>query len=140
MTAADLPAVQALDALSFSTPWPARAFAVELANPNARCWVTEIGGQVVAALVVWRVLDEAHIVTLAVHPGFRRRGVGRVLLQDAMDAAYVGGARIYHLEVRAGNIAAIGLYEGLGFQAVGRRPKYYVDTGEDALLMTRVVS
>jgi len=140
MTAADLLAVSELDMLSFSQPWPKNAFEAELANPNARCWVAAAQGQVAAALVFLCVLDEAHLATSAVHPAFRRRGLARLLLQTAMDAAYAEGARIYHLEVRAGNEAAQKLYMEFGFEIVGRRAKYYSDTGEDAVLMTRTVS
>ncbi|MGC1375386.1 MAG: ribosomal protein S18-alanine N-acetyltransferase [Anaerolineales bacterium] len=150
MTAADLEAVTELDALSFSQPWPQNAFKLELANEGARCWVADAApsalpvvegqtGQVVGTLVFWRVLDEAHLTTIAVHPAFRRRGIARQLLQTAMDAAYAEGARIYHLEVRAGNVAAQKLYAAFGFEVVGRRPKYYQDTGEDAVLMTKTV-
>lgn len=139
MTRADLEVVSALDALSFSQPWPKNAFEADLANPDARCWVADSDGQVAAALVFRRVLDEAELMTIAVHPAFRRRGVARQLLRTAMDAAYAEGARIYHLEVRAGNEAAQKLYESFGFEAVGRRPKYYKDNGEDAVLMTKVV-
>ncbi len=140
MTGADLPDVIVLDALSFNVPWPGEAFEHELANPNARCWVAELDGRVAAALVIWRVLDEAHIATLAVHPNRRRQGLAQLLLETAMQAAYAEGARIYHLEVRAGNLGAIQLYEKLGFDAVGRRPKYYKDNAEDAVLMTKIVS
>ena len=139
MTAADLPAVAELDQLSFSQPWPPAAFEVELTNINSRCWVTEVDARVVAAIVLWRVLDEAHIATIAVHPGFRRQGIGRALLRASMDAAYAEGARIYHLEVRAGNLAAQEMYADFGYEVVGRRPKYYQDNGEDALLLTLIL-
>jgi ribosomal-protein-alanine N-acetyltransferase len=138
MTAADLEAVSELDTLSFSQPWPQNAFKLELANEGARCWVADVNGQVAGALVFWRVLDEAHLTTIAVHPAFRRRGIARQLLQTAMDAAYAEGARIYHLEVRATNEAAQKLYVAFGFEIVGRRAKYYQDNGEDAVLMTKV--
>ncbi len=138
MTAADIAAVDELDMLSFSQPWPKNTFETELANVNARCWVADVAGQVAAALVFWRVLDEAHLATIAVHPAFRRRGIARQLLQAAMSAAHEEGARIYHLEVRAGNEAAQKLYGEFGFETVGRRTKYYSDTGEDAVLMTKI--
>jgi len=136
MTAADLPAVIELDELSFSQPWPAAAFEVELTNINSRCWVVDVNACVVAAIVLWRVLDEAHIATIAVHPNFRQRGIGSALLRASMDAAYAEGARIYHLEVRAGNLAAQKMYADFGYEVVGRRPRYYQDNGEDALLLT----
>lgn len=154
MVVADLPAVSQIDELSFSQPWSFAAFEVELANSNARCWVVEredlnsrvdqpsaaLGsvspGCVLAALVLWRVLDEAHIATIAVHPDYRRQGCGKLLLQVAMQAAYVEGARLFYLEVRAGNLAAQKMYADFGYEIVGRRQKYYKDNGEDALLMT----
>ena len=143
MKATDLAAVAHIDALSFNHPWPPAAFEIELENPNARCWVAEPTGHppdsrtgVIAALVIWRVLDEAHIATIAVHPDFRGQGAGRLLLQTGMQSAYAEGARIYHLEVRARNLSAQKMYLGFGYEIVGRRPRYYHDNGEDALLMT----
>ena len=136
MLKADLAAVAQIDKLSFSQPWPSPAFEVELVNEHARCWVAEEDGDLAAALVIWRVLDEAHIATIAVHPNFRQRGIGKALLQTGMEAAYAEGARIYHLEVRAGNLAAQKMYTNFGYEVVGRRIKYYKDNGEDALLMT----
>ncbi len=144
MTAEDLHSVSHIDELSFSQPWPPAAFEVELVNPNARCWVAESDEhrdadgkeQVLAAMVIWRVLDEAHIATIAVHPNFREKGIGKLLLQTGMQAAYAEGARIYHLEVRAGNLAAQKMYTDFGYLIVGRRSGYYKNNGEDALLMT----
>ena len=136
MLPADLAAVTELDRLSFSQPWPDGAFEAELLNINARCWVTEVDGRIAAALVFWRVLDEAHLATIATHPDFRRQGIAETLLRIAMDAAYEEGARIYHLEVRAGNAGAIKLYEKFGYEVVGVRKNYYKNNGEDALLMT----
>lgn len=140
MVEADLKDVTKLDRFSFSTPWPPGAFDVELANPGARCWVVEVEGEVAGVLVFWRVLDEAELATVAVHPHFRRRGIARLLLQTAIDAAYKEGAHIYHLELRAGNEAAKKLYESFGFEVVGQRRKYYKDNGEDAILMTKIVN
>lgn len=139
MTAADLPVVAQIDTLSFQLPWPPAAFDIELLNTNSRCWVVELEGQVVAALIIWRVLDEAHIATIAVHPDFRQRGIAKTLLQAGMQTAYAEGARIYHLEVRAGNLAAQKMYTDFGYEVVGRRAKYYKDNNEDALLMTLIL-
>ncbi|MEI7849394.1 MAG: ribosomal protein S18-alanine N-acetyltransferase [Chloroflexota bacterium] len=144
MQAEDLPAVAHIDKLCFSEPWPPAAFEYELTNTNARCWVAEqdksqdenTQPRIIAALVIWRVLDEAHIATIAVHPDFQHQGIGRILLKTGMQAAYNEGARIYYLEVRAGNLAAQKMYTDFGFIVVSRRPNYYKDNGEDALLMT----
>lgn len=135
MAAADLPAVEEIDRISFSSPWNPGAYWYELhENERARCWVAVAGGRVAAALVGWLVLDEYQIGTIAVHPDFRRRGIGRRLMAAAIEEARGAGAVQVTLEVRAGNRSAQSLYEGFGFKIVGRRPRFYSD-GEDALLM-----
>jgi ribosomal-protein-alanine N-acetyltransferase len=87
-------------------------------------------------IVSWIVIDELHIATFATHPGFRRQGVGSQLLKDALDDASRAGARRAFLEVRASNAAAQEMYRKFGFEVVGRRPRYYRDNSEDAVLMT----
>ncbi|HCC79356.1 MAG: ribosomal-protein-alanine N-acetyltransferase [Chloroflexi bacterium GWB2_49_20] len=141
MKVEDVPVVHALDVLSFNLPWSERSFRYEVTeNANARTWVAEVPqpgpARLVGMLVLWFFLDEAHIATLAIHPEFRRRGIARRILQIALNAAYREGARRAFLEVRAGNQAAILMYQELGFEEVGRRPRYYHDNNEDALLMT----
>ena len=137
----DVPVVHAIDTMSFSLPWPERSFRFEVSeNPAARGWVAEaeVDGRVhiIGMLVLWLLVDEAHIATLAVRPEFRRRGVGGRLLVEALHAARAEGARRALLEVRAGNAAAQAMYRKFGFAVAGRRPRYYKDNGEDALLMT----
>lgn len=138
----DLAQVRAIDRLSFSLPWPEQAYSYELLeNPAARLWVAEAelpDGQrlIVGMIVVWLVLDEAHIATLAVHPEFRRRGIAKRLLVTALRSTVHEGARQAMLEVRASNHIAQNLYRQFGFVVVGRRPRYYLDNNEDAILMT----
>ncbi len=136
MTWQDLSAVVELERLSFTLPWSENAFRYELENPVSRAWVVEKDGQVVASLVLWLVLDEAHIATIAVHPDHRRQGIGRILLLHALRMAWDEGARQAFLEVRLSNLAAQELYRQLGFEVSGRRRGYYHDNHEDALLMT----
>ena len=94
----DIDAVIQIDRLSFSLPWPASAFRHELVeNPTSLLWVAEVdspeGGRcVVGAVVVWMILDEAHIATLAVHPDYRRRGISRQLLVTVLRQAIERGA------------------------------------------------
>ncbi len=87
-------------------------------------------------IVVWLIVDEAHIATIAVHPDFRRRGIARELMVTAIRECITHGAVSATLEVRQHNLGAITLYRQLGFEAVGRRPRYYQDTHEDAIIMT----
>ena len=133
----DVPAAHEIDSLSFSLPWPERSFRFELTeNPVSRGWVAEVDGRIAAMLVLWFIIDEAHIATIATHPDFRRQGIGEQILLHALRSAYAEGARRAFLEVRAGNVAAQTMYKKYGFIVDGLRPKYYRDNNEDAILMS----
>ncbi len=163
MTTADLDEVLAIERASFRSPWSQRAYQAELdslygvyrvlrlAPPESsgpapwqpqRRWPGWLGGRRPAAdrgpLVGYHgfqlVLDEAHIMTIAVHPDYRRRGLGELLLLDVFDEARRHGASRLTLEVRVGNVAAQELYRKYGFTVEGRRLRYYAD-GEDGLIM-----
>jgi ribosomal-protein-alanine N-acetyltransferase len=136
MTLEDIPAVHNIDILSFSLPWPERSFRFELTeNPVSRGWVAEVEERIAAMLVLWFIVDEAHIATIAVHPDFRRRGIGEQILLYSLKKVQDEGARRAFLEVRAGNVAAQAMYKKYGFEVTGVRPRYYKDNNEDALLM-----
>lgn len=133
----DVPAAHEIDKSSFTLPWPERSLRFEVSdNPVARCWVAELEGRVVGMLVLWMLIDEAHIATLATHPDFRRQGIAEQLLITALGKAHAEGAQTALLEVRAENQAAQALYAKYGFDVVGRREHYYKDNNEDAVLMT----
>jgi [ribosomal protein S18]-alanine N-acetyltransferase len=137
MTLDDVPAVVALDQLSFSLPWPERSFRFELTdNPNSRCWVAEVDGRIVGTIVAWLLVDEAHIATIATHPDLRRQGIARKLLTYALRYMSKEGAITSFLEVRESNTAAQEMYRRFGYEEVGRRKRYYKDMNEDAILMT----
>lgn len=137
MTLDDLEQVIAIDQVSFSLPWPARSFRFELTdNPASRCWVADLDGKVIAMLVGWLIVDEFHVATIATHPDFRGRGIGRDLLLRALHLAKAEGARKSFLEVREGNEVARAMYRKFGFVEEGRRKEYYKDNGEDAILMS----
>ena len=84
----------------------------------------------------WMIVDEAHISTLAVHPEWRGRGLGELLLVSLIEAALLRGAAEATLEVRVSNEVAQSLYRKHDFVQVGRRKGYYTDNREDALIMT----
>jgi len=137
MTLEDVPAVVALDKLSFTLPWPERSFRFELSdNPASRCWVVEEEGVIVSMIVAWLLVDEAHIATIATHPDHRRRGIARNLLTYALRYMSREGAVSSFLEVRESNEAARAMYKSFGFEETGRRRRYYKDNGEDAILMS----
>jgi ribosomal-protein-alanine acetyltransferase len=90
-------------------------------------------------LVVRFAADEMEILNLVVEPGCRRRGVARMLLAEAVREGRDSGARSIWLEVRASNGSAARFYEAMGFRVAGRRPKYYRDPDEDALVLTAAI-
>jgi [ribosomal protein S18]-alanine N-acetyltransferase len=137
----DIEQVHQIDVLSFSLPWPERSFRFELTeNRSSRLWVAEVDNdegqkRIAAAMVIWVIEDEGHIGTFAVHPDYRRLGIGRRLLARGLNEGWQEGMRKVYLEVRKSNIAAQELYRSFGFVEDGIRQRYYRDTGEDALLM-----
>ena len=137
MTVEDVSAVVELDRLSFTLPWPERSFRFGITdNPASRCWVAESEGRTVGVIVAWLLVDELHVATIATHPDFRRQGIAQALLSHALKLAVKEGAVSSFLEVRAGNLAAQALYRKFGYEESGRRPRYYKDNEEDAILMT----
>ncbi len=137
MKVEDVPAAHEIDKLSFTLPWPERSLRFEVSdNPSARCWVAEQDGRVVGMLILWMIVDEAHIATVATHPEFRGQGIAEGLLIKTLEKAHAEGAQSALLEVRAGNEVAQTLYRKYGFEEVGRRERYYKDNNEDAVLMT----
>ncbi len=137
MTLDDLAQVVAIDKVAFSLPWPERSFRFEIAdNPASRAWVAELNGKIVGMIVAWLLVDEAHIATVATHPDFRRQGIANRLLLHTLHYMQGEGAITSVLEVRESNTVAQQMYRKLGFEESGRRPRYYKDNGEDAILMS----
>lgn len=162
MTFDDVPEVMAIERASFASAWPQTAYEKELENRLARYLVAIDTGarprragpcrrlfralrrrpeapafeRIVGFVGVWLMVDEAHIVTLAVSPESRRRGIGELLVLGALELAYAHGMGRVTLEVRASNEAARALYERCGFRRAGVRPRYYSDNNEDAVVMT----
>ncbi len=91
---------------------------------------------IVGFIGVWMLPDEAHIVTVAVREGYRREGLGELLLISAIDLAQSQRQPLITLEVRVSNEVALALYEKYGFERAGRRPRYYSDNREDAYVLT----
>lgn len=136
MAADDLDEVIWVEQSSFRTPWTRGMFADELKNPDMAHYLTaRYQDHVVGYMGFWLVQDEAHITNLAVHPAFRRRGLGERLLLALLRQAKRLGARRATLEVRASNEPAKLLYAKHGFQVIAIRRGYYTDNQEDALVM-----
>ena len=141
MAREDLDAVLAIEQQSFSMPWTDAMFRSEFQNePTSRLLVARakaVDGPLVGYIAYRIVLDEMHVILIAVAPAWRRRGVARQLLCQAMDQARTLGCTRATLEVRVSNTPALQLYYRLRFAPVGTRPKYYLRPLEDALILWR---
>ena len=139
LTGADLDAVAALEAASFTNPWTREMLARELETSLvARVYVLRTPERAVAAFCsCWILYEELHINTLAVDPVCRRQGLGSRLMRHLIALAAGEGATRALLEVRRSNVPAIKLYETLGFQVTDVRPGYYTHPDEDALVLSR---
>ena len=138
----DLTAVAGIETRSFEHPWQWQSFAGELASPESRAFVIRFQDQTVrpavAAYIFLRILvDEVHIMKVAVAPQCRRSGLAARLTKKALNEARREGCRRAVLEVRVSNATAIRLYARLGFEPIGERKRYYGPTGEDALVMAK---
>jgi len=138
MAPGDVPEVLAVERASFSSGWPATAFERELTqNGMARYVMLRINGAgTVGFAGLWLMVDQAHVVTVAVLPEVRRRGYGRVLVHGLVDLAISHEMDSATLEVRVSNEPARALYREYGFYEVGLRKRYYSDNHEDAVIMT----
>ncbi|MBI4778339.1 ribosomal protein S18-alanine N-acetyltransferase [Candidatus Desantisbacteria bacterium] len=135
MTMDDVPQVAALEKMCFSIPWSEKLFVNEIENNNSYFLTATIMNKLIGYAGFWLIIDEAHIVNLAVHPEFRRQGIGEMLLKNILDLAKQKGALKATLEVRETNTPANLLYERLGFVCVALRKGYYADTKEHAMVM-----
>ncbi len=153
MTLDDVEEVYRIERATFSMPWSARSFTYDLTrNLSAFYLVAQARSDLVwheapsqpdlreAPILgyggLWMLVDEGHVSTLAVRPGWRGRGLGELLLWHLLQKAVELGAQEATLEVRVSNEAAIALYQKYRFHVVGRRPRYYTDNQEDAYIMT----
>jgi len=130
-----IPHLLKIEAQVNTAPWSERAFMNELVNSNAVFRVAFLNGQVVGYGGVWLLVDEAHITTVAVDPSHHRKGIGWKLVAELLYAAKEAGMDCSTLEVRAGNEAALRLYERFGFVREAVRKRYYPDNQEDAVVM-----
>ncbi len=131
----DLAEVMELERKAFASPWTRDMYLRELEKEEG-CYVTaRCDGELVGYGGTLLILDEAHVMTLAVREDCRRRGVGARLLLELVRRSQEKGARFLTLEVRKSNLAAIELYSRFGFQVMGERKHYYLDNLENALIM-----
>ncbi len=137
MAGAHVAQVAQLETLCFSDPWSENSVASELKNPLA-LWLVALDDTTVAGYIGSQsVEEEADMMNVAVHPDYRRKGIARELVAGLVAALAEKGVHSLSLEVRASNAPAISLYEQLDFTQVGRRPNYYRNPREDALILRK---
>jgi len=141
----DLEEVMEIERAAFKHPWSPELFRRELEHD----WSTILvavepltsaprgGERIVGFLIHWLVHDEVHILNVAVDAEQRRTGIARALMAETEKRAHMAGASLLTLEVRRSNHAALDLYRSFDYRAVGVRPNYYVDEGEDAIVMVK---
>jgi ribosomal-protein-alanine N-acetyltransferase len=135
MQGKDIPAVLNIERISFSTPWAEVSFFNEIGNPYSILKIALSGEVILGYICAHSILDECHILNLAVHPDFRRQGIASLLLKELMKESKGKGSRFSYLEVRVSNVEARKFYESFGFRIVGKRKTYYHSPDEDAALM-----
>ena len=137
-TQQDAKAIAKLERICFATPWSEEALVQEITqNKLALYVVAEMDELLVGYAGVWGIIDEGHITNVAVHPSFRRKGIGEALMRELLQHCAKSGFCSQTLEVRPSNEVALELYKKMGFSEVGRRKGYYADNGEDALILWR---
>lgn len=136
MADSDVRDVLRIEEQAFSTTWPANAFYQELHdNKLAHYYVGRVGERLVSYGGIWVILEDSHITTIAVHPQYRGRRYGEIMLMRLLDEAIARGASWMTLEVRESNDVAQALYRKYGFTTVSTRRGYYSDNNESALVM-----
>ena len=126
-----------LEKVCFTVPWSKKLFENDISNPMAYYVLAVLNNKVIGYCGLYKVLDEADITNIAVHPDFRGRGLAQMMLDNIFEHCKQNGILKTTLEVRESNINAIKLYEKKGFMVVGERKNYYSDNHETAILMTK---
>jgi [ribosomal protein S18]-alanine N-acetyltransferase len=133
---ADLDAIVEIDRASFSSPWTREMYEEELRNDRSFIFVARRAEcRVVGYCSFWVIIDEVHVNNIAVRPEWRRHGIGRALVEHLLAEGRIRRCRAATLEVRRSNVAALRLYERVGFAQRGVRRRYYRDPDDDALVL-----
>ena len=133
----DVRAIAELEKMCFSDPWSEKSIASEVVNPLSYWLVAEVDGEIAGYVGSQSVLDAADMMNLAVSPVYRRQGIGQALVNSLVEYLQGNGIIALFLEVRVSNAQAIALYQKMGFIQIGRRPKYYNNPREDALILRK---
>ena len=131
----DVPAAAAIERSSFSMPWSENSFYSEVYGRYSITRVAVINDHIAGYIIARLILDEGHLLDMAVKSAVRRRGISRKLMEDVIRGLRLNRCKAFYLEVRASNVAARRLYENMGFAIIGTRKTYYKNPVEDACIM-----
>lgn len=137
MTLQHVPQIAQLEKRCFCDPWSESSVQAELENPLSIWLVALEDNNVIGYVGAQSVPPESDVMNLAVAPASRKRGIAKALMSELLLVLQGSGICTVSLEVRASNLPACTLYQALGFQIVGRRPNYYHNPKEDALIMRK---
>ncbi len=140
MTEEKLNYVMNIERHSFNPPWSSSMFLEELTNPNSRCLVFSFFEKIVAFECFWIILDEAHLLNVAVTPEFRGLGIGIHMMRRLEDICAEKGVKRILLDVARRNDPARNLYKKAGFNSIGFRKRYYPAINDDAIVMEKWLS
>jgi ribosomal-protein-alanine N-acetyltransferase len=136
----DIPAILEIENVSFQNPWRASTFLGEIANRGVSypyVIVHRNFERIIGYVIFWKIQEEVQISNFAVHPDFRKKGIGEAVMRSVIKVIQRDGGVYVFLEVRPSNLAARNLYKKLGFKVLGTRKNYYQTPLEDALIMGR---
>ena len=136
----DIPMILQIENFSFQNPWRASTFLGEIANSGISFPYVIIHRnfeRIIGYIIYWKIQKEVQICNFAIHPDFRRKGIGESVMQRVIKRIQRDGGVYVFLEVRPSNLAARSLYKKLGFKILGARKDYYQTPVEDALIMGR---
>jgi len=139
MNASHVPQIAELEKVCFADPWSVTSIETELTSRLSLWFVAVEGDTVVGYVGSQTVIDESDVMNIAVHPDYRRQGIGEALLETLADALREKGSRGLTLEARVSNTPAVSLYKKAGFLQVGLRKNYYRNPKEDALILRKAL-
>jgi ribosomal-protein-alanine N-acetyltransferase len=135
----DLPSILAIEKRSFPNPWHENTFRGEIQHRTISFPLVVVHSrlnQVIGYIIFWQIGEDVQVNNIAVHPDFRRLGIGETVLKQVIELVRWRGARLITLEVRPSNTAALNLYRKLGFKMLGARKGYYTNPPEDAFVLS----
>ncbi len=137
MTKDDIEGIMSIETFSFNPPWSASMFLEELSNPHSVCLTFKHCQEIASFICFWMIIDEAHLLNVAVKPRYRRRRIATHMLDRLEQICRGKDIRRIILDVARGNDSARALYKKSGFSSIGFRKRYYPAIDDDAVVMEK---